>query len=69
MANCADTMANSMKPANAKAVVHGVLSQAQIDQLPPRDDTVLPLGQASDCRVQAQQPTLASPPQPAYIAG
>jgi hypothetical protein len=60
-----------MQTADRKPMVNGVFSQAHINQLPPRNHTVLPLSQPGDTRVDPlSTPRLgASTSQPAYIAG
>jgi hypothetical protein len=71
MTDRVDPAAHNLQTTGGNAVVHCVLSQAQDLQLPSRNDTVLPLSQASDIRIRAllPSPLLAKPSQPVYIAG
>jgi hypothetical protein len=71
MTDRVDPVGNGVQATHRKPIVDSVFPQAQLEQLPPRNNPMLPLRHPSNTRIDPLFPRgfSASTSQPAYIAG
>lgn len=62
--DCVDAAMHTMQTPAAAATFDRVLAESHLEQLPARNDSVLPFCEIRDLPIRA-----ASPPQPVYMTG